>query len=522
MATSEPEASDRLRLAELLAALSLVADLGMSFPPEHAARISLLATGLARAMDLPDDDVASVYWTALMKHVGCTAYAHELAALAGGDDIATLAGAATVDFAKPREAMGYMAGLGRGLPGFRRARVVATAMAGSRRWGREFETSFCEVGAGMARRLGLGPSVERGLFEILERWDGKGGPSGRRGDDVALAARFAQVAEQAILFDGRGGREAALAAVRERAGGWLDPAICDAFARHGLALLNEIEASDPLSGAVDVEPEPRRWIAVGQLDDVARTFGDAADMKSPFFRGHSAGVARVAEAAAVELGLPEAEALSLRRGGFLHDLGRVGIPTGTWERPGALTAAEWEGVRLHAYHSERVLSRSAVLAPLAPLVGMHHERQDGSGYHRGASGGAIPSPARVLAAADAFVAMTEERAHRPAMPPDAAARELEREASAGRLDPDAVRAVLRAAGHQPRAVRREWPAGLSEREVEVLDLVARGLSTRDVAARLFISPRTVEHHIGHIYAKLGVSSRAALAMFAMEHDLLAR
>ena len=96
------------------------------------------------------------------------------------------------------------------------------------------------------------------------------------------------------------------------------------------------------------------------------------------------------------------------------------------------------------------------------------------------------------------------------------------DADAGRLDRDAVGAVLDAAGHARPRSRDHLPAGLSEREVDVLRLVARGFSNRQVAQALSISPRTAEHHVQHVYTKIGVSSRAAAAVFAMEHDLLDR
>jgi HD-GYP domain-containing protein (c-di-GMP phosphodiesterase class II) len=202
----------------------------------------------------------------------------------------------------------------------------------------------------------------------------------------------------------------------------------------------------------------------------------------------------------------------------LHDLGRTGVPNSIWDKPGPLTETEWEQVRLHPYHSERILSRSSALAPLAPLAGMHHERQDGSGYHRQATAATIPNGARLLAAADAYQAMTQERAHRPALTPEAAAEQLSFEAARGRLDAEAVRAVLETVGHPPP--RLTWPAGLSDREVEVLRLVARGHSNREIGRLLWISPKTAGHHVQHIYAKIGVSTRAAAAMFAMEHDLI--
>lgn len=164
--------------------------------------------------------------------------------------------------------------------------------------------------------------------------------------------------------------------------------------------------------------------------------------------------------------------------------------------------------------------RSGSLAPLAPMVGMHHERLDGSGYHHHASGTAIPMGARIIAAANIYRAMCEERPYRPAHPPDVAAEQLRIEAREGRLDGDAVDAVLAAAGHDDIPVLREWPAGLTGREVEVLRLAAQGLSTREIGERLSIAPKTAGHHIQHIYDKIGVSTRAGAALFATEHDLI--
>jgi HD-GYP domain-containing protein (c-di-GMP phosphodiesterase class II) len=191
-----------------------------------------------------------------------------------------------------------------------------------------------------------------------------------------------------------------------------------------------------------------------------------------------------------------------------------------WERPGALSSAETEQVRLHPYWTERVLARSAALAPLARMAGMHHERQDGSGYHHGAAAQQVPAGARVLAAADVYQAMTQDRPHRAALDPAEAAGQVEAAARSGRLDPECAAAVIEAAGQRRVRARGTWPAGLSDREVEVLRLVARGLSNRQVADALVISTRTAEHHVQHIYTKIGGSTRAAAALFAMEHGLL--
>lgn len=506
-------ASD-LRLVDLLAAISVATDLGMGQAPEKAIRSCLLATGLARALDLPDDEVRDVYLTTLLRHLGCTATAHEETYLFGGDELASRPIAERTDFAKPAEAMRMMLGTGRGT-GMQRPRHLARALVGGKKGGDRVTRALCEVASHLAQRLGLGEGVTTALYQVMERWDGKGGPEGVRGDQIALPARIAEVATQAIIFDRNGGAEAALAMVAARAGGWFDPAIAEAFARQGVALLAEIDAGDPWQAVMDAEPQPVRMIGPVNLDHVLRAFADMVDLKSPYTLGHSSGVAAIAERAARALGLSDRDATALRHAALLHDLGRTGVSNGIWDKRGALTTSEWEAVRLHPYHTERILSRSTALAPLARVAGMHHERQDGSGYHHGASGGQIPTAAKLLAAADAYQAMIQERPHRPARAPAEAARELASIA----LDAECVRAVVEAAG-QTVAAAPARPAGLSEREVDVIRLLARGLSNREIAERLVISRRTAEHHVQHIYGKIGASTRASAAVFAMEHDLL--
>jgi len=472
-------------------------------------------------MDLSQRDVGDVYYATLLQHVGCTAYAHETAALFGGDDIAVRAGGAKIDFANPKEAVPFLLfELGKGATPLRRAQAVIAAISKGKKFDEELARSNCEVAVNMARRLGLGTAVQRGLNEIYERWDGKGDPRKLARDDIALPARFAQVASQAILFDRLGGSELAVEVIRRRAGTTFDPSIAEAFVRRGRELLAEVASVDASVAVIEAEPEPRRRIAEPHLDEVARALADLVDLKSPFTHGHSVAVSRLAETAAANLGLTEAEVVRVRRAGLLHDIGRTGVPNGIWDKPGPLGASEWEQVRLHPYHSERILSRSSALAPLASPVGMHHERLDGSGYYRQATATMIPNGARVLAAADAYQAMTQERPHRPALTPSAAAEQLSSEAARGRLGAEAVRAVLEAAGHPPSRARLTWPAGLSDREVQVLRLVARGCSNREIARLLWISPKTAGHHVQHIYAKIGVSTRAAAAMFTMEHDLI--
>jgi putative nucleotidyltransferase with HDIG domain len=503
---------EELRLADLLAALSLTTDLAMGQPPEKSIRACVVATEIARHLGLPEPAVSDVYYTTLLKHLGCTATTHEEMHLFGPDEAGMRRVAERTDTTKPAEAFELMRVTGKGA-GLARLRFLARAVTA----GEATETIFraiCEVAARMAERLGLGEDVGRALYESIERWDGKGSPRKLAGEDIALPARIAEPATQAVLFHELGGADAAIAMIDRRAGGWFDPSVAEAFKAIGPRVLERLDMEDPWAAVHAAEPEPRRTIPSGRLEAVAEAFADMVDLKTPFTLGHSSGVAEVAAAAAERLGVPS----HIRVAALLHDLGRTAVSNGIWEKPGPLSAGEWEQVRLHPYQTERILARSSALEPLSRIAGMHHERQDGSGYHHGAAAAEVPPEARLLAVADAYQAITQSRPHRPARDPEEAAAMVSQEAAAGRFDPECARAVLEAAGSATR-VRSAWPAGLSDREVEVLRLVTRGLANRAIAAELVISPRTAEHHVQHIYDKIGVSTRAGAAMFAMEHGL---
>ena len=477
-------------------------------------RACLVATALARGAGLPEPVVADVYYTALLRSVGCTATSHEYAALYGGDDVSMRGRGDMIDPTVTREALSFVWGGSTGRTPVERVRAFATSARSASQTTREGARADCEVGARLARQFGLPGAVQAALLDVFERWDGKGLPRGQVGDAICLPARFAAVAYAFVMFDDGitgGGRDT----VAKWAGRSLDPQIAGRLAQHVDEAAETAHAEDAWAAVVAAEPAPVRQATEHDLDELARGFATAVDLKSPYFHGHSAGVAALAEAAAAAVGLTPAEVVAVRRAALLHDLGRVGIPTGIWERPAPLTTAEWEQVRLHAYHSERILSRCPALASLARIAGMHHERLDGSGYHRGAPAVMQDVGMRILAASDVYQALTEERPHRPARSPAQAARTLEATA----LDAAAVRAVIEAAGQTSRR-GRDRPAGITERELDVILRLVRGRTEKDVAAELVISPATVHTHVMHVYEKTGVSTRAGLAMFAMEHDLI--
>jgi HD-GYP domain-containing protein (c-di-GMP phosphodiesterase class II) len=522
MTTGGPASDGRpLRLADLLSSMSLVADLGFGLPPEEAMRACVVATALARRMGLGSADVRDAYYTTLLEHLGCNGFAHEVA-MVYGDELVANAAAARTNVADARDGIvTFLPAATRGRPPLARARIALFTVTRGSEFDRQLATAACEVGRTTARRLGLGESIQRALDEVFEAWNGTG-PRRLRGDAIALASRFARLGATVARFDTLGGREAAVGAVKRRAGSMLDPALVATFVAHADDLVATMDAGDPQVAVLAAEPAPTVTVPAARLADVAAAFGDIGDLKSPFMHGHSSGVARLARDAGEALALGPVTVDRLHVAGLLHDLGRVATSDAVWESTGPPTTAGWERIRLHAYHSERILARSTVLGPMAEVVGMHHERLDGSGYHRGAGATAIPMSARVLGAADAYQAMTQDRAFRPAIPAEVAAERLRADAQAGRLDADAAAAVLEAAGHGRTRMRTAAPAGLSEREIEVLRAMAQGLGNREIARQFSISPRTAEHHVQHIYAKIGVSSRAAAALFAMEHDLLGR
>jgi HD-GYP domain-containing protein (c-di-GMP phosphodiesterase class II) len=506
-----------LRLAELLAGLSLVTDLAANHPPEQALRASVLATHLAGDLGLGDKDVSHIYYATMLRYIGCTAPMPEYAAGMGVADADMRPRGDMTDMTNPREAFSLLFSLGGGLPAWRRPAVWAGVMIRGRSIAPAGVRADCEVAAHMARRFNLGEDVATAMLQTFERWDGHGLPNAMSGESIALTARVANVAFAAVMFHDAGGRETAVDAIGRWSGRSLDPEIADTFLKRSDELLQTVETEDAWRDALACEPAPKQIVAERRLDDVVRGFGDFVDLKSTYFHGHSAGVAALAEAAGRACHLSEFDMTALRRAGWLHDLGRAGVPTIVWEKPGPLTITDWELVRLHPYHTERILSRSETLGPLAQLAGMHHERIDGSGYHRGAPAAAQPRTARILATADVYQALTQERPHRRAVSPDAAARILEAQPG---LDRDSVTAVLEAVGQRAGRRRQARPAGLSDREVEVLRLLARGRSMKQMAGALFISPSTVHTHVAHIYEKAGVTTRAAAALFAMENGLL--
>lgn len=505
----------------MLAALSLAGDLGEGHPLEHTLRVTYLSCRIAARLGSDDGVRRDVLYTGLLQLVGCLANAHDLTRLLVTDDIALNKALSHAHAEQDqREELGVLlthAAAGRALP----ARLAAVARTlTSPRVPIDVATQFCEVAALVGRRAGLGHGVAEALRAVQERWDGSGRPARLRGRLIPLPARIVRLAADADVLRSADGADAATKAVLARRGRSFDPDVVDAFldlARDGA--LQQLDAATLWTDVLGCEPGAPLLLRGGALDDVAFAFADATDLKSPYFVGHSRRVAALSEGAGRALHLSEAECITIRRAALLHDIGRASVPNTILDKATPLTPGEHERVRLHAYYTGRILAASPTLAELAPLAAAHHERLDGSGYPRGSRASEIPVGARIIAVADVCASLVEPRAHRAALSPESAGRALADDVRDGKLDGEVVNAVL-AVAFGAKAPRPRASSGLTEREIEVLRLVAEGHSNKELARRLVISENTARHHLESVYAKLEVRSRAGAVMRGLERGLL--
>jgi HD-GYP domain-containing protein (c-di-GMP phosphodiesterase class II) len=510
-----------LRLGEFVATLALAQDNAFGQPLESQLRSCLLATWLCEAAGHDSALRDTVYWTALLRYLGCTGHAHEVATVFG-DEIAIRAQTLVHDAANPAEVMRDVIAFATARhPPEAREQVIEALHAGVHEWIVRNFNSGCEVADMLAGRLGMGQAVRAALACTFERWNGQGFPKGVAGTDIPLAMRIVHLTHDMEAIARLFSPQEAIEAARDRRDRTYDPALADLFVQHGPNWLERLARLEPWDAVLENEPSPRRTLHGPTLDDAMALAADFIDLKSPYMAGHSRRCAQLCEDAAARLGLDAATTTALRHAALLHDFGSTGVPNSIWDKPGPLTRAEADRVELHTLLTEQMLRRSPALAPLGPIACAHHERTDGSGYHKRVPSGLGGPAACVLAAADAYVGLTTERADRPAWSADDAARELRRQASAGQLEPVATEAVLSAAGHpEQRPSRVPRAGGLTRREVQVLHLAAKGLTTQQIGDRLFISAKTADHHIQNLYGKIGVSTRAAAALWAMQNAVI--
>jgi HD-GYP domain-containing protein (c-di-GMP phosphodiesterase class II) len=507
-----------VRVAEVIGALSLATDLGIGVPLEYGLESTLLAMRLADRLGVDADTAYQTYYVCQLFYVGCTANADVAADLFGADDALTTYATASRFGSRAEMLAGLLRAVAppTGTP-VARARQLAR---GTPRLAKVFKhhiAAFCEVARMLTDRLGIDPSVAPIFAYVAERWDGLGVPGQVSGAEIPLPMRIVHVARDAVFQRMLGGAERAASVVRSRAGHAFDPEVVAAFVGEPEGR-SAAGARSAWGRALASEPMPHRLLRGDLIDTALAAMGDFSDLVSPYFVGHSTAVADLAVGAGRLCAIRTADLTTIRRAALIHDVGRVAVPARVWQQPGPLAADDWEKVRLHPYQTERIFHRSAYLAALSGVAGTHHERLDGSGYHRGTAASGLTPLARLLAAADAYRTKIEPRRHRDQLTAGQAAEALAGEVRAGRLDAVAVKAVLEAAGQRPP--RLERPAGLTPRETDVIVLVARGLQTKQIARALGISVKTADNHTQNAYAKIGVSTRAAATLFAMQHGLV--
>jgi HD-GYP domain-containing protein (c-di-GMP phosphodiesterase class II)/DNA-binding CsgD family transcriptional regulator len=516
---ADPLIGDRVRAADVIATLSLATDLAIGVPLEHGLQSTLIAMRLAESLEVDQTTARHTYYGCLLFYVGCTATAETASEIFRGEDALTT-------YATPGRfgsRIEMITGLMRALAPpnqnvLERAGSIALSLPKLVREFRAVVAATCEVAELLAGRLGLPNPIPALLTHTGERWDGKGEPGHVRGNGLPLPMRIVQVARDAAFQSMLGGMDYAVRVVDSRAGGAFDPVIAAKLVDEAEKILGFDPDLSVWEQTLASEPDPTLILEGEAIDRALAAMGDFADLASHYLAGHSSGVAELVTAAAERARLPAEEVAAIRRAALVHDLGRLAVPLGIWHKSGSLSQDDWERVRLHAYHTERILSRSPFLAALSPIATAHHERLDASGYHRGALAAAQPRAHRFLAAADACHAMSQPRPHRAALAPARVAEILNEEARAGRLDADAVAAVLGSSGL--RSPTRPRPVALTEREAEVIGLLSRGLQTKQIARSLQISAKTADRHIQNVYRKIGVSTRAAATLFAMEHGLV--
>jgi HD-GYP domain-containing protein (c-di-GMP phosphodiesterase class II) len=504
-------AQTNFRLAEILGVFTLASDLATGQPLDHGLRRTLLAMAIGAEAGLDEDQLRDVYYVALLGSAGCVL---DSAAMAGfvEDDIAFRADMFGLDLTNPVVAAKYFARtVGRGQTPARRATQLLGISAQIKAIGRDVALHVGGV-------IDLGPEVRTALGQCDEHWNGKGSVLGLHGEQISVAARLFRLAQDIEVFDRLGGPAEAEAVVLRRAGTYYDPKLAARFTEHVEEVMFALEVESIWDAVLAAEPTPPRLLGRDEFDPVAQQIATVIDLRSAYTVGHSPAVAALAESTARQLGLGPHDARLLHSAGLLHDLGRAGVPVAVWEKAGPLSVAERELIERHPATTELLLARSLGLGRLGAVAGLHHERLDGSGY-RGIAGSSLPVTARVLAAADAYQSLREPRPHRAALDAPSGAAALRAQVQEGKLDGDVVAALLAVSGEPGPDLPTTLPDGLSSLEAQILRLVVRGMTNRQVADSLVLAPKAVGRHLESIYAKVDVSTRIGARLFAVEHGL---
>ena len=514
-----------VRRADFLMALAYATDLATGHSRDFALRSCVLGVRLAERAGLDAEMRRSVWHQALLRYIGCNADAHLLAS-AFGDEIVLRRELASTDMGnKPELREVLLRAIKRNFAGLSPAELetaVERGIAEAMQVSVPILSGHCEVASRIAERIGLSGEIRENLGQLYERWDGGGLPRGLSGEAVKLPVRIVTLAQEAISLSEAHGHTAMQAMIAKRSGGGYEAALAELFLAHSDKLMDGLDLPVDRATILALEPQPHATLDEQGCDEAFLAIADMVDMRMPFTFGHSRAVAALTEAACKRAGLPSADIRAAKWAAYTHDIGELAVPVSTWMRSGPLTERETDAAHLHPYHGERALASLGENEGkvVAALVLRHHERLDGTGYHRYAKAPDLSPAARILAAAEAFQTAREQRPHRSSMSDQGAAVKLRGAVKDGKLCAEAVEAVLSVAGQPARRASAERLAGLTPREIEVLRLIAAGLTAKEAARLLEIAPKTADNHIQSLYSKIGVKTRAGAALYALERGLV--
>lgn len=504
-----------MRVAELVGGLSLATDMGAGLPLQSALAATVLATRMAARLGLSDEQQQITYYAAILRFVGCSATAPEAAQMGAGDDQSFNYAFVMCDMADAKDVERALDRYWNTGADPRIRRDVIRSMAGDLSQVAQAAVMHCAQAVILSKRMSLHDRVPEMLGYMYDRFDGTA--SAHRGDEIPVPARLCNLAANTVVMLRSLGRQTAMEMVALRKGGQFCPECVAVLERDDVELLNGLDEPSCWETYLDAEPGPRAQLEDSGIERICTAYADYGDQKCGYLLGHSRHVAALSFLAAEAAEVDADTRHRLRLAALLHDVGRAGVPTGLWDKRGALSRHERQIVQSHSGHTETVLGLSEKLREVIDQASAAHERADRTGYPRALS--LDDRATGVLAAADVYDALTHDRPWRKAYAAPDASNMLLAEANAGRLPRRAVAAVLEAAGHGKRVSQAAYPAGLSQREVEVLALLAAGMSNQEIAERLALAPKTAENHVGRIYEKTGARGRAAAALFAVEHGL---
>jgi HD-GYP domain-containing protein (c-di-GMP phosphodiesterase class II) len=447
----EVRAPTAMKLSELIGALSYALDITEGQPAGHCVRCCWIGVHIGRAAGLPEDQLWELYYTLLLKDLGCSSNAARICELYLTDDLQFKRDFKTVGDSLPQVLSFVLShtGLKAGLA--ERFRSVMGILRDGPSIAQELIATRCQRGAEIARLLRFSDGVAAGIYSLDEHFNGQGKPARLAGEAIPVFARIALLAQVIDVFHTSSGRDSALAEVRARTGTWFDPRLVRAFDEVAAApdfwrmlsspdIDQAVFALEPAGGEVALDDD--------YLDDIATAFGQVVDAKSPYTSGHSARVALYTDMIAEALGLSPQRRRWLKRGALLHDVGKLGVSNSVLDKAGSLDRAEWDAVRMHAAYTETILGRIHAFSELAAIAGAHHERLDGTGYPRGLSGSAINLETRIITTADIFDAITAERPYRGAIPVPQALEMMEKTVGSA-IDPACFAALKSALERVP-------------------------------------------------------------------------